>query len=413
VPFEPAFVLAGGNVPQAHRPVVAARRQRQAVGREGQAKHRVGVPGQGPAKAGLFRIPGDDFPEFNRPVIACGGQRLAVGGERHGVDRLGVALEGGEQAPGGHVAQLHGAARAAGGQGLAVGAVRQAQHHLVVRGAVVVRQEVGLLLAAVHVPEPERLVGAAAGQCLAVTTEGDGVDPGRVSGQAGDLLARGRLPQPHRLVRAGGGQELAVRGERHARHAALVARQFPHFLAARDVPDARRRVGPAGGQRLAVRSEGDGRDGTVMPFEHDLLRAGGVPNLDAAVLAPRGNCRAGGGKRRAAHAIRRGAQPRAVLAGRHVAEPHGPVGAGAEERLAVGRERHAVDRVVLPRPADTDLAGGGVTEPDGAVLFSRRHGLAVRGVGDRADRGGGADGGRLLTRCRVPEAKVARLVGGA
>ena len=105
------------------------------------------------------------------------------------------------------------------------------------------------VLAAGRVPQPHRLVVAAAGQQPPVRAERHPEDPAGVAGQGAALLAAGRVPQPHRLVVAAAGQQPPVRAERHpgdgvdrGRSGCGVARRWPGPTAA---PSCRGRSWPA------------------------------------------------------------------------------------------------------------------------------------------------------------------------
>ena len=77
-----------------------------------------------------------------------------------------------------------------------------------------------------HVPQPDRVIGAAAGQGLAVRAERHRVDRAGVAGQGlPDRAAGGHVPQPDRVIAAAAGQGLAVRAERHRGDRAGVAGQ--------------------------------------------------------------------------------------------------------------------------------------------------------------------------------------------
>ena len=51
-------------------------------------------------------------------------------------------------------------------------------------------------------------------------------DPAGVAGQGAPVLAGGRVPQPHRLVAAAAGQQPPVRAERHAVNPTQLAKPF-------------------------------------------------------------------------------------------------------------------------------------------------------------------------------------------
>ena len=75
---EGGALLAGGRVPDPHRPVVAAGGQPGAVRGDRHRRHRAGVAGEGGAL-----LAGGRVPDPHRPVVAAGGQPGAVRGDRH------------------------------------------------------------------------------------------------------------------------------------------------------------------------------------------------------------------------------------------------------------------------------------------------------------------------------------------
>src|SRR5205807_450049 len=81
--------LAGGGIPQPHRPVVAGGRDRLAVRAECDAVDAAGVAGQGLADL----LAGGGIPQPHRLVAATGGDHLSVAPERHAVDAAGVAAK--------------------------------------------------------------------------------------------------------------------------------------------------------------------------------------------------------------------------------------------------------------------------------------------------------------------------------
>ena len=87
---EGGALLAGGRVPDPHRPVVAAGGQPGAVRGDRHRRHPAGVAGEGGAL-----LAGGRVPDPHRPVVAGGGQPGAVRGDRHRRHRAGVAGEGG------------------------------------------------------------------------------------------------------------------------------------------------------------------------------------------------------------------------------------------------------------------------------------------------------------------------------
>ena len=106
-----------------------------------------------------------------------------------------------------------------------------------------------------HVPQPHRVIVAAAGQGLAVGAERHRPDGAGVAGEgAADRVAGGHVPQPHRAIVAAAGQGLAVRAERHREDRAGVAGEgVPDLVAGGHIPQPHRAiasvVGTAAGQR--------------------------------------------------------------------------------------------------------------------------------------------------------------------
>src|SRR5204863_1189197 len=112
--------VGGGDAPEAHGLVVAAGRQRLAVGGEGQGSHPLLVAGdQGP----LLRLLAADVVQPRVVVVAAGGHGLVVRGEGDRLDGAGRRLDC--EAQGRlvlltQVPDLHGPAGAADGQGLVI-----------------------------------------------------------------------------------------------------------------------------------------------------------------------------------------------------------------------------------------------------------------------------------------------------
>src|SRR5262249_1456174 len=87
-------LLGRGDLEQPHRPVVAARGERLAIGGEGHRGDDVLV-----ALEDADFLPGAGLPETDRAIGAGRGDGLAVGTEGQGADPAGVPLQG-ERLPG-------------------------------------------------------------------------------------------------------------------------------------------------------------------------------------------------------------------------------------------------------------------------------------------------------------------------
>ena len=205
--------------------------------------HPAGVAGEGGAQ-----LAGGRVPDPHRPVVAAAGQPGAVRGDRHRPHRAGVAcVEGGALLAGGRVPDPHRPVVAAPlASQVPSGAIATA----LTSRARVAAGRVGAPLAGGRVPDPHRPVVRRRwpARCR----------PGRsppppprcvVAGEGGALLAGGRVPDPHRPVAAAAGQPGAVRGDRHRPHRVGVAGEGGALLrrwpGPRSAPTRRRRRWPA------------------------------------------------------------------------------------------------------------------------------------------------------------------------
>src|SRR5262249_55050766 len=136
---------------------------------------------------------------------------------------------------------------------------------------VLVPTQFGDLLARVHGPEADGVIGARAGQAGVVRGEGHAVDVGPVLPD-GDLLPVPPVPQAGRAVRRTRPQPAAVGAPGEPVDAVRVTFEGPHLLPAGHVPDADRRVAVVArrGEPAAVGAEGHVAHHVPMPAEHTL-----------------------------------------------------------------------------------------------------------------------------------------------
>src|SRR4051812_16243858 len=92
----------------------------------------------------------------------------------------------------------------------------------------------------------------------------------------------------------------------------------------------------------------------------------------------------------------------------HVPETDGPVGAAADQRLAVAHKGESLDPLRVPRECLQVLAARGVPEPNRVVGGPRGDRLAIGRVADDQDRSRMADElGNLALALHVPDGDVA------
>src|SRR5437868_5508431 len=91
MPIECLFRRRISGFPDFHRAVLASSRQALAVGAEGHAVDRAGVPGKGEDLAARGGIPDLHLTRRKRPPPTGRGHALAIRAEGHPEDKLGVA----------------------------------------------------------------------------------------------------------------------------------------------------------------------------------------------------------------------------------------------------------------------------------------------------------------------------------
>ena len=232
-----------------------------------------------------------------------------------------------------------------------------------------------------QVPELDQAVEAGRGQSLAVPGEGDPPDGPLMADEAGDRLARRGLPEPDRVVGPAGRERLAVGAEGHGEGQGR-GLQLELEGAGRGVPGldlaelAVGRPGPAGrGEGPAVGTEGQ-RPGPM--FEPGQGRqdpaARAVADPDRPVAAGDGQPHPVG---RDGHGLRPSRPPGQGLEVRPARVPvaEGLVGRGRDDRRAV--EGDPEDRLGVPFQGRPLLARGPFPGGDRAVGVADREGRAV------------------------------------
>src|SRR5262249_14915949 len=92
------------------------------------------------------------------------------------------------------------------------------------------RIELACLQPLLHVPQAQRVIGAARNREAAVRPQGQASDAVRMPDEPAQLLTRVQVPQPQRAVATGGQGAAAVRQEGHGTDRVAVAVETEQFL---------------------------------------------------------------------------------------------------------------------------------------------------------------------------------------
>ena len=238
-PSRVAAGLAGGRVPQPHRPVVAAAGQQPAVRGERHAIDPAGV-----AFEGGGGLAGGRVPQPHRPVVAGAGQQPPVRGERHRRRPSRCGLRGwpaGWPVAGSHSRTVPSSP--------ALASSRPSGENATAMTQPVWPSRVAAGLAGGRVPQPHRPAVAGAGQQAARPGRTPPRRPAGVAFQGGGGLAGGRVPQPHHPVAAAAGQQPARPGRtprrRPSRRGLRGWRRAGRWPGPTAAPSRRRRRWPA------------------------------------------------------------------------------------------------------------------------------------------------------------------------
>jgi hypothetical protein len=214
--------------------------------------------------------------------------------------------------------------------------------------------EVGDVAPENALPKPHAVV-TGGGERASVGAEGDAIDVadavrGARLERRSEPLVCSDVPEPYHAVSSGGGQGEPVRAERNAGAAeAGVGGQRPVELAVvAHVPQPHRAVGASRGERASVWAEGHAEHDACVAAQGltELAKAARVPEPHDVVCSAGGECMPVGAEREAVR-CRGVVVQRAELAPRaYIPEPNCAV-FDSGERMAVGAEGEAVDKVGL------------------------------------------------------------------